>query len=47
VGQLALGPEPEYRQCPACQHTVMRVATICGHCWTKLTPPAAPESIAG
>ena len=46
VGQLALGPEPEYRQCPVCQRVGMRVATVCGHCWTKLTPLHAPESIA-
>ena len=35
VGQLALGPEPAYRQCPACKHVGMRVATVCGHCWTS------------
>jgi hypothetical protein len=46
VGQLALGPEPEYRQCPACKRVGMRVATVCGHCWTKLAPPPAPESLA-
>lgn len=33
---LALGPEPETRVCPACQATVMRAATRCGHCWTAL-----------
>ncbi len=42
VGQLALGPEPAYRQCPACYRVGMRVATVCGHCWTTLTPAAAP-----
>jgi hypothetical protein len=21
-------------------------ATVCGHCWTRLTPPASPESLA-
>jgi hypothetical protein len=42
VGQLALGPEPAYRQCPRCQRLGMNVATLCGHCWTRLTPPAAP-----
>jgi hypothetical protein len=47
VGQLALGPEPEYRQCPLCRHLGMRVATVCGHCWTKLTPSALSESSAG
>lgn len=46
VGQLALGPEPEYRQCPACKRVGMRVATVCGHCWTKLAPSPAPESLA-
>jgi hypothetical protein len=46
VGQLALGPEPEYRQCPVCKRIGMRVATVCGHCWTKLAPPPAPESLA-
>ena len=41
-GQLALGPEPAYQQCPLCDRVGMRVATVCGHCWTKLTPTAAP-----
>jgi len=45
VGQLALGPEPEYRQCPLCRHVGMRVATVCGHCWTKLTPAAAASGV--
>ena len=39
VEQLALGPEPEVRPCPICKTVVMRAATLCGHCWTKLTPP--------
>lgn len=39
VEQLALGPEPEARQCPVCRHIGMRAATRCGYCWTKLTPP--------
>lgn len=38
VGLLALGPEPEYRECPSCGATGMRDATVCGHCWTKLPP---------
>jgi hypothetical protein len=38
VEQLALGPEPELRQCPVCNHFGMRAATLCGYCWTKLTP---------
>jgi hypothetical protein len=44
VNQLALGPEPEYRECPKCGHISMRQATLCGHCWAKLGPldPLAP-----
>jgi len=45
VGQLALGPEPEYRQCPVCKRVGLRVATVCGHCWTNLVPPPAPKSV--
>jgi hypothetical protein len=37
VEQLALGPEPETRECPVCKHIGMRAATLCGYCWTKLT----------
>ena len=39
VGQLALGPEPELRECPFCHKFGMRAAKVCGSCWTKLTPP--------
>jgi hypothetical protein len=39
VAILALGPEPEVRECPVCKHVGMRMATVCGYCWTKLTPP--------
>lgn len=46
VGQLALGPEPAYRQCPACKRVGMGGATLCGHCWTKLAPPRAPDGLA-
>ena len=42
VGQLARGPEPAYRKCPACDRVGMLVATVCGHCWTTLPPPAEP-----
>lgn len=35
VDHLALGPEPERRECPACGHSIMRKATLCGHCWTR------------
>ena len=38
VQELALGPEPELRECPVCKHKGMRAATVCGYCWTKLTP---------
>jgi hypothetical protein len=47
VAQLALGPEPEVRECPVCKSTVRRAATLCGYCWTKLTPPGKPEGKAG
>jgi hypothetical protein len=47
VEQLALGPEPEVRRCPVCQHLGMRMATLCGYCWTKLTPPTGHEGAAG
>jgi hypothetical protein len=43
VGQLALGPEPEVRACPKCKSLGFRKATVCGSCWTKLTPPADDE----
>ena len=45
VEQLALGPEPEVRSCPVCQHIGMRMATRCGYCWTKLTPPTGREGV--
>jgi len=45
VQQLALGPEPELRVCPVCKSVGMREATICGHCWTKLTPPARGAAV--
>lgn len=40
IAQMALGPEPEVRRCSVCEHLVMREATLCGHCWTRLAPPA-------
>jgi hypothetical protein len=40
VAQLALGSEPEVRECPVCGAIGMRYATLCGSCWTKLEPPA-------
>jgi hypothetical protein len=41
VQHLALGPAPETRECPACRKTIMRAATLCGHCWTKLSSGAS------
>jgi hypothetical protein len=38
VRQLDLGPEPERRECPICHHFGMLKATVCGFCWTPLTP---------
>ena len=38
VELLALGPEPEVRECPSCHHIGMRAATVCGYCWTHLEP---------
>lgn len=38
VKLLDLGLEPEYRKCPFCHNTGMRLATRCGFCWTKLSP---------
>ena len=37
VKQLALGPEPELRECPICGNFGMRAATRCGYCWSKLS----------
>jgi len=45
VQHLAVGPAPDTRACPHCKATIMRVATLCGHCWTKCTswdPPGGP-----
>jgi hypothetical protein len=38
MGALALGPAPELRECPVCHHGCRIAATLCGSCWTKLTP---------
>jgi len=37
---LALGPRPEWRECPFCGKSGMRAATRCGYCWRALPPPA-------
>lgn len=41
VELLALGPEPDVRECPYCQETVMKAATRCGYCWKRLVPPGS------
>lgn len=41
VQHLSLGPAPETRVCPHCSHTIMRAATLCGYCWTKLAEGSA------
>jgi hypothetical protein len=41
VKLLALGPAPEVRECPVCHHIGMLTATLCGYCWTKLSPPSS------
>ena len=46
VGLLALGPKPELRECPVCQHWGMRAATRCGSCWTPLSPLTRTRSAA-
>ena len=38
VRQLALGPAPQLRRCPVCNHLGMSAATLCGYCWSKLAP---------
>jgi hypothetical protein len=43
VKQLALGPAPMLRRCPACDHLGMYAATLCGYCWSRLSPlPVGP-----
>lgn len=41
VELLALGPEPETRNCPHCGMRGMKAATICGYCWTNTPQPSA------
>jgi hypothetical protein len=47
VDLLALGPEPETRACPMCGAIGMRAATLCGNCWSKLTPPDRDDDADG
>lgn len=39
VENLAIGPAPATRACPACKKLIMRDATRCIHCWAKSAPP--------
>jgi hypothetical protein len=41
VKHLDLGPAPQLRRCPGCNHLGMSAATLCGYCWSKLAPLAA------
>lgn len=36
VSHLNLGDAPDTRECPHCKREIMRAATLCGHCWTKV-----------
>lgn len=40
VALLALGPAPQVKPCPKCGRVGMSDATLCGHCWARLTPAA-------
>ena len=40
IDELALGRQPAARECPVCKHLLMRTASVCSYCWTKLSPPA-------
>ena len=35
---------PARRNCPVCAKSVMAAATLCGYCWTRLTPVPAGHS---
>lgn len=39
VAELDLGAERAMRACPTCGSSGFRDATLCGTCWSKLTPP--------
>lgn len=40
---LALGPQPELRQCANCGNFGMRAATRCMHCWSSLPLLSTPS----
>ena len=35
VKALALGPEPELRDCPSCERAIIREASRCRYCWAR------------
>lgn len=41
---LDLGPPEDLINCPVCGASSARLATLCGTCWSRLTPPSAPHS---
>lgn len=43
VQHLALGPAPDTSACPHCGRVIMRAATVCGYCWSRLSPTAPPN----
>ncbi|MBI5547454.1 MAG: hypothetical protein HY901_26530 [Deltaproteobacteria bacterium] len=47
VGQLALSPDLEVRECPICSHIGLRAVTICAYCCKKLTAPAGLDGAVG
>lgn len=42
VGGLEAAERPARRPCPECGRDGHADASLCGHCWVKLTPLAAP-----
>ena len=41
VELLALGPEPEMKECPYCQQLCMKAATLCMSCWARIPANAS------
>lgn len=41
VTLMGVAPAPELRECPTCGNVVMRAATLCSSCWSKLRPSVA------
>ncbi|MBP6628096.1 MAG: hypothetical protein KBG28_05230 [Kofleriaceae bacterium] len=36
---IEIAPAWKLRRCPTCDAVGMQAATVCGRCWSKLTPP--------